>query len=379
VLDKKNLKQAKKRFEVIPGQGKRFSFSNLKQALVFYVLLLLALVILVQLGYHWLGEQFQAWRLGVVEAETGLMEQQAEVTGIITRNETVITAPTDGVLIKLAVVGERVPVGSELARIGQLTPAEMQLLQESEEDELSRELWGKIQQYWQQVFPEEDEDQSEDNNIENQVFSDIIIIKSAEAGFISYYLDSWESFAGPLYLTAAELERELPTGTYTVEGDLVEKGQPILKVVDNWQWFYSVVLPLHPGRIISGLQQIYLEFDFAPGEQVQAVLIDSEIEEKLQEVRLTYQIEKQLPGFDLARVAGATLLYEQKSGIIVPEEAIMIKDNVTGVYSNQSGRIVFIAVTVVEKQDDKIMIEGLEPHSLVITRPELVTEGQRLN
>jgi len=376
-LENKRLRKAKQRFEVLPGAGKRFSLSNIRQAAVFYILLLLALVILVQLGYHWLGEQFQSWRLGVIEAEQGYMQQQAELRGVVTRHETVITSPVDGVILHLAALGERVPVDSELARIGQLTPAEMQLLLDNEAPDLGEELWEKIQQYWHEVFP--DEDQLLEAGEGLPLFTNVITIKSPEAGFLSYYIDTWEDRRQPLYLPAEELETLVPTGSYMFEGDLVQRGEPILKLVDNWQWYFSSVVPFHPGRLIAILPQVQLLFEFAPADPVAATLISHEIDETAQEVRLTYQIERQLTGFDLVRLTSATLLYEQKSGIIVPEAAVFKKDNLTGVYLNQSGRVIFTEVTVVEKQEDKVMVEGLQPGSLIITRPDLVTEGQRLN
>ena len=377
-MENKRLRKAKQRFEVLPGEGKRFSFRNIGQAVIFYILLLLALVILVQLGYHWLGEQFQSWRLGVIEAEQGNMQQQAEIRGIVTRDEKVITSPVDGFILHLATVGERVPVGFELARIGQLTTAEMQMLLDSAEPGPGEELWDRIQQYWQDVFPDEGSELSETG--ENlPLFTSVVSIDCPHAGFVSYYLDSWEDRTQPYYVNETESELEIPTGTYTVEGDLVQRGQPILKIVDNWQWYFSAVVPFHPGRMIAVLPQVELSFEFAPEEPVEAILISHEIDETAQEVRLTYQINRQLPGFDLVRLTYATLLYEQKSGIIVPEAAVFKKDNLTGVYLNQSGRVVFVEITVAEKQDDNVMVEGLQPGSLIITRPDLVTEGQRLN
>ncbi len=376
-MENKRLRKAKQRFEVLPGAGKRFSFSNIRQAAVFYILLLLALVILVQLGYHWLGEQFQSWRLRVIEAEQGYMQQQAELWGVVTRHETVITSPVDGVILHLAALGERVPVGSELARIGQLTPAEMQLLLDTAEPDLGEELWEKIQQYWHEVFPDDDQYLEAGEGL--PLFTNMITIESPEAGFLSYYIDSWEDRRQPLYLPREELETLVPTGTYVFEGDLVQRGEPILKLVDNWQWYFSSVVPFHPGRLIAILPQVELLFEFAPGDPVAATLISHEIDEAAQEVRLTYQINRQLPGFDLVRLTSATLLYEQKSGIIVPEAAVFKKEKLTGVYLNQSGRVIFTEVTVVEKQEDKVMVEGLQPGSLIITRPDLVTEGQRLN
>lgn len=377
-MENKRLRKAKQRFEVLPGEGKRFSFRNVRQAVVFYILLLLALVILVQLGYHWLGEQFQSWRLGVIEAEPGYMQQQAEIRGIVTRDERVITSPVDGVILQLATVGERVPVGFELARIGQLTPAEMQMLLDSTEPGPGEELWDRIQRYWQDVFPEEGPETSEAGE-SIPLFTSVVTLECPQAGFVSYYLDSWEDYTQPYYITETESELEIPTGTYTVEGDLVQSGQPILKIVDNWQWYFSAVVPFHPGRMIAALPQVELSFEFSPGEPVEATLIDHEIDETAQEVRLTYQINKQLPGFDLVRLTSATLLYEQKSGIIVPEAAVINQGNLTGVYLNQGGRVIFAEVSVVEKQEDQVMVEGLQPGSLIITRPDLVTEGQRLN
>ncbi len=377
-MENKRLRKAKQRFEVLPGEGKRFSLSTVRQAVVFYILLLLALVILVQLGYHWLGEQFQSWRLGVIEAEPGYMQQQADIRGIVTRDEMVITAPVDGVILQLAAVGERVPVGFELARIGQLTSAEMQMLLDSAEPGPGAELWERIQQYWHDVLPDEGPELSE-TGASVPLFNTIITIASPEAGFVSYYLDSWEDRKQPLYLPEAELETLVPTGTYIMEGDLVQRGQPILKIVDNWQWYFSAVVPFHPGRVIAILPQVELSFEFAPGDPVAATLLSHEIDETAQEVRLTYQINRQLPGFDLLRLTSATLLYEQKSGIIVPEAAVFKKENLTGVYLNQSGRVIFAEVTIVEKQEEKVMVEGLQPGSLIITRPDLVTEGQRLN
>ncbi len=377
-MENKRLRKAKQRFAVLPGKGKRFSFHNFRQAVVFYILLLLALVILVQLGYHWLGEQFQSWRLGVIEAEPGYMKQQAEIRGIVIRDETVVRSPVDGVILRLAAVGERVPVGFELARIGQLTATEMQLLQDSEEPGLGKELWNKILQYWQGEFAGEGHEFAEaEKGV--PLFTNTVTIVSTEAGFISYYLDSWEDRKQPFYLPEKELETMVPAGTYVMEGNLIRHGQPMLKIVDNWQWYFCAVVPYHPGRLIAILPQAELYFEFAPEVPVEATLISSEVDEAAQEVRLTYRISRQVPGFDLIRLTSATLLYEQKSGIIVPEAAVIKKDNRTGVFQNQGGRVIFAEVTVVEKQEDKVLVEGLLPGSLIITRPDRVVEGQRLN
>lgn len=392
-MSKKSTKAKKKGFRVLSGEGKRFSFQNLKQAVVFYVLLLLTIVIIVQLGYHWLGDQFLAWRLQITEAELGYIQRDTYVSGLITRSEEVITAPYDGMILTMTPSGKRIAAGKELVTFGVLTPGEMDKLRGSDEQEPDEDLREQIFNYWQALFQSEDEaDQPleevdeltgeiRENEAEQESlpgvasFAEIMVIHTDTAGFVSHYVDGWERYDGPLYLEAAE-----PAGHNISEGDLVEAGEPLIKIVDNWHWYYSIKMPLHPGRTIVELSSVQFIFDFASDEMVTARRGNYEIDENEQEVRITYTIDKQLPGFDQARYAEASLLYLRDQGIIIPVDALHeSEEGKLGVYINQGGRVVFQPVTVVRQQNDQVMVEGLAQYSLVITRPDLVEDGQRQN
>ncbi len=395
---KNKSKKKKTGLKVLPGKGRRFSFRNFMQGLIFYLLLLLALVVIVQVSYHWLGDQFLAWRLQVVKAEPGVMQQQASAIGTVTRGEEVLTAPAGGIILDLVAAGQRISAGNAVITIGVLSKSDMEALRGSEEQEPDAELLEQIIDYWEELFPagqdekdradletadqERENDRPGEDKIElpdDMVFEELIVIHNEQAGFLSHYFDGWENYQGPLYITeenAAEIDFD---GYYIVEGDLVEAGEPIAKIVDNWSWHFSVVLPLHPGRIIAGQEKIDIEFDFAPQQSVSARRCCYEIDEDKQVVRITFIIEKQLPGFDQVRRAGASLLYRRRQGIIVPGEAVFEKDNGYGVYLNQGGRVIYKPVTIIERQEEKVMVEGIAPYSLVISRPDLVEEGQRLN
>ncbi|MFO7951226.1 MAG: HlyD family efflux transporter periplasmic adaptor subunit [Bacillota bacterium] len=354
-MDKKQQKRAKQRFEVLQGEGRRFSFNRLKQAFVFYVLLLLALVVIVQVAYHWLGEQFLSWRLQVVTAEQGVMEKKKEVSGLITREEKVIKAPDYGIILDLADPGQRIPAGKEIATFGVISRSEMQKLRE--------------------------DSAAADKDVPPgySFYEEIIEIKSEEAGFLSVHLDGWEEYSGSYFKVEEELEEIEIEESVTQKQDLFSRGEPLFKIVNNWQWYYNIVLSLHLGRQLTEHEKVELEFDFAPGEKVAAELYYDEIDEETREVRLTYLVEKQVPGFDQARRAEASLLYSRERGIIIPEEAVFEKEGRSGVYLNQGGRVVFDPVTVIETKEEKVLVEGLEANTLVITRPDLVEEGQRLN
>ncbi len=390
-MKQKRRKQHNQRFEVLSGEGRRFSFSRLKQALFFYILLFIALVVIVQVGYHWLGEQFLSWRLQIVAAEPGVMQQEIMVKGVVTRQEIVIKAPADGLVLQITAAGERVPAGTELIKLGVVSQAEIQAMRGSEGQEPDKDLWRQLITYWQQIFAAENEGKAEqneetDNNTQQQTvggsgenaFEEILTICNEHPGHISYYIDGWEAYNGSLYLSGEEYDQNIREGIITAEGDLVEAGQPIIKVVDNWHWFFNVVLPLYPGRLVAELPVVEIVFNFAPYEPVQADLYCFEIDEPGHEVHLTFIIEKQLAGFDQARWAEASLIYRRRQGIIVPAEAVFEKELTSGVYLNQGGRVVFAPVTVIEKQEEKIMVDGIAPFNLVISRPELVEEGQRL-
>lgn len=388
-------KRRHKRFEVLPGAGRRFSFSRLRQVLFFYVLLLVALAVIVQLGYHWLGGQFLAWRLQLVTVEPGVLQQEVSVEGLVTRHEEVIIAPANGYILTLTSSGERVQVGSEIMKLGVVSPEEFLLLLGDEENEPDEDLINQLLNYWQQIISRESdnnkendqgadsEDREQEGDNANEItYNEVLIINSDRPGFLSYYIDGWEELDEFYYLAVEDTETDDDLtweGSAVEEGDLVRAGQPVMKIVNNWRWYFNVALAPHPGYKLGDLPTVEIEFDFAPGEPVTAKLHNYEIDELSNNARLTYIIEKQLPGFDRARRVDATLRFKRQQGIIVPAEALVEKDYRTGVYINQGGRVVFHPVSVVERQEDKVLVDDLAPYSLVISRPELVQEGQRLN
>ncbi|OPL10465.1 MAG: hypothetical protein AVO34_03800 [Firmicutes bacterium ML8_F2] len=394
-MKKKGTRDLNRRFKVLPGEGKRFSFSNFKQAFIFYVLLLLALVIIVQLGSHWLGEQYLAWRLQIINAEPGIMIQECRVEGLVTRDEAIIRAPESGLIMDLAENKKRIAAGSEVAIIGIISPLEMQRIQGGEKEEYSEEdLWEQFKEHWQQLFEENwnngqnkivsDSEAVTDDSTgtaaidpSSMTFEDTVSVYSENSGFLSHYIDGWEDYRGLLYLNVEEYAEMFGEGKYAVVGELIDAGQPMVKIVNNWRWYYSIKLPLHPGQVIAGKDTVEIEFDFAPGDSVRGKLYHKE--EKLQEILLTYEIEEQIEGFEQARWAEATLLYSRREGIIIPEEALFEKEGREGIFVVEGGRVVFKPVSLVERQENKLLVEGIDPGSPVITKPAIVEEGQRLN
>ncbi len=152
-----------------------------------------------------------------------------------------------------------------------------------------------------------------------------------------------------------------------------------MKLVDNWQCFYHILMPLEPGRVAAARQVILIEFPFDPEQPVPARQVSAEIDAEREEVRLMYCIDKQFPGFEDLRWSPADFILERWEGVVIPAGALVEREGVTGVFLNRGGRVRFNEVVVIRKDGAEAMVEGLEPGSQVISRPGVVEEGRRLD
>lgn len=367
--------------EVLPGKGRRFA--HLRQLSVFYIILALFALLLLQAAYHWLEPFILSRRLQIVTAAAGCFEKKVSVEGLLTRpEEQLLTAPCSGVIVELAPSGERVPAGAVVASFVPLSAAERQGFEETVSPAESR--WEQLKRYlWEWLgLGVEEEEPAADRLISGTLPSwlgEPVPLTVAEAGLLLHRLDGWEGLGERAYLHAEEFAAGSGEEFTAAEGVWVEEGQPVLKLIDNWQWYYNLLLPLDPGRTLAAREYVRFEFAFAPESPVIGVLTAAEIDSAAEEVRLTYCIERQFPGSEDLRWSAAEIVLEREEGIIIPEAALIERSGGSGVFLNRGGAVKFQEVTVVGSRGDEVMVEGLEPDSMVITRPGLVEEGRRLN
>ncbi len=377
-MKNKRERRDKKGLRVLPGEGRRFA--SLRQSLVFYLLLAMAAALIVQFSYHWLGGQFLAWRLQIVAAEMGYMQKEYRVEGLIIRNEQPVYAPASGLILELQPAGKRVAAGADPLKMGVIPEQAFSGLSSEGEDQ-SENINEEELQYWKDLFAGMAGGSTKKVTPSDTVSNSAAIISLVvEApGFLSYHIDGFEGYESTPYIRRDDYEAMRQDTEPLSEGDPVAKGDPLFKIVNNWQWEYSFSLPLEPGKTVAGFSAIDIVFDFHPDESLRAALIDAEIDEQGQVVWVTCMLDRQLEGFDRVRWAGANLQYDRKRGIIIPAGAVTRIDDLPGVYINHGGRVVFKPVTVIESRGEEVMVEGLAEYSMVISNPELVEEGQRLN
>ncbi len=367
--------------KVLPGEGRRLP--RFRQAAVYYIIIILTALLVLQAGYHWMGPFIMARRLEIVTAAEGCMERRIEVEGMIARRELVLRAPCSGIILELAPPGERAAAGAVAAVLAPLTPAERQRLQ-GEEEERVETLWEKIGKYLIRITGGEAEDDGEEpafvmTGEAPEWLNERVTLALPEAGLLLHRLDGWENPVENTYLTAEEYAAVAKKPFEAVTGLYVEAEQPIMKVVDNWQWFYRILLPLEEGRIAAVWDSVLLEFHAAPGPPLPASLCSVDIDAGSEVVRLEYSLNRQLSGCEDLRRLKADLIFDRRQGVIIPAAALVQGEGAEGVFVNQGGRVKFKAVEVIRVQEGEAMVEGLEAGSMVIGRPELAGEGRRLN
>lgn len=66
------------------------------------------------------------------------------------------------------------------------------------------------------------------------------------------------------------------------------------------------------------------------------------------------------------RFLNLTIIFDRQEGTIIPQKALRSKGSETGIYCIEGERIYFRSVTVLKRQKDMVVVEGLQPNELII-------------
>lgn len=265
----------------------------------------------------------------------GSVSQTVSVNGILIKEETVLLAPVKGQLKMISSEGERVRSGGLVARIV---------------------ADGNQSQTGQPVA-------------------------APRPGVVCTHLDRLENILRPGIIDALELNevQKLQADTSLRDGGaLVEKGQPVAKLVDNlapvWLWFFM------KGNWPASKS-------LARGDYINMSWQGNQLRGRLEEIR--QREEGQELFFSLNRYPDA-LLHERNvelqlvtgklSGFLVPQGAIIEKEGQTGIYVILEKRVKWLPVEIHGQLSDKIAVTGPElgAETRYVTNPHWVRVGNRV-
>lgn len=333
------------------------------------LLLVLGTVVLAQMVLGWVWSRYSYSVIETTRAETGFMESYLDIYGMISLEEEVVVVPRSGYFQPLVRDGKRVPVGKQLAIISSEPKAKP-----PDEVEEEGNFWENLPVIGA-YFNKENE---EDDSYQEAMFSFEDYIIAPEAGIVSFQVDGFEQF-GPgnyPYLKEEEIVSNLEKFQEKVELDLngrLTRGTPLLRIIDNYRWYISVVVDEETAAFLKDLPQLGIYFDFAPEERVQGRLVEA-YEEGL-DFFLTWEITRQLPDFYLQRATKVKLSYARQEGIVLPRSAIIDREEAEGVYLLEAGAARFQEVEIIQTDEEEALVEGLTHNCQVIINPESISDG----
>jgi len=339
---------------------------------LFFFLPFLALLLLLQIVGGWVWGFFSQNTAKTTLTREGSLELTHTVSGIVTFDEEIILAPRSGYVYYLTEDGMRAPVGAELAMISPL-PLE-EFIPALQEDEEGVEKYLARFKGWLARGGSEEDDRYLTlflNNKESTIYN-------RQAGLISFKLDGWEEY-GPKtafpYFTEEEFAGRVYVDKLMTNGEQVNIHSPLLRVIDNYTWFYSVVLPASPGESFSEKYEIAIYFAFAPEQRLTGALI--KVRRDLDKWELTWEMDRFVDDFHNQRWSDAEIVYETVTGVSVPRDSLLEIDGQKGVYIIEKGFVTFRPIRILGENEDFYLAENLEAYEEIVLEPEKVNDGQR--
>lgn len=202
------------------------------------------------------------------------------------------------------------------------------------------------------------------------------VVAAPRAGVVCYHTDGWEKVLTPQSLETLDLvhwDQVPPALAEAGPGTLVEAGRPLFKIVNN----------LQPPLIWFKFDSEYLGWFPAVGKKVSFRLGEAIYEGTLR--GLTSQgitawgwLEVDRKEMLHEREVEISLILARADGPIIPNEALVWRDEAPGVYKKNMQGYQWVPVEVLLQEEDYSVVKGLSRGDLVITNPYLIEEASRL-
>lgn len=291
--------------------------------------------------FGWLGNSFVHDMLvpQLIDFENpryGIIQDQLECKGTLIYSEKVIIAPQRGKINFLIDQGEKVRLGTQLAQITAAT-------------------------------------------IETSSGEKVFNVKAPMTGLVTYRIDGLEQVLTPGSLDELELTKlEKLKGTVEefAQGQEVEKGQRIGKIINNLESVY-----LYTQIAKGAIEPQYLEI----GKSVQ-LQIGNEAElyywkvievKPLKEADLVILENRRFrEPFLNNRELAFGIIKTRYEGYIIPEKALVKKGQESGVYIKHKESLRWRPVEVIGSVGGDLAVKGLASETQFVTNPSLAREGQ---
>ncbi len=370
----KNARKQNKGLRVIQGEARSRSYlSDFKKKTLFFLLLFLALFLMAQILVGWVYRKVTYDTINTEVAVEGVLPLSHLTSGVLTFEEEIIHASRSGFVYYNIENGKRVPVGTELVTI-----AEFPLEELGHEEGSDLEMWNGAYHYRDWLSHAEEPYDGGYSNFSPSHRKENIV--APVAGMVILQIDGWEKYGPGFQFPYLENEEEFmesdPGGSAVPDnGERVFIFEPLLKIINNYYWYYSTVLPPSLGKEITESSQVKLHFCFDTNDHVKGERV--EVNQRNDEYwEVTWRIREAADDFFNQRWCQAEIVYQELEGTLIPKESLYELHGERGVYTVEQGVVTFQEAVLLGEKEDQYLIKNLEPYKQVITNPSKVKEGQ---
>lgn len=364
----------------------------------------------------------------IAVVQYGSIQNVYKAQGVIIRNECIIKSPITGVLELNVKEGEKVGLGFELAVVydennyisykNKLDEIDKKIT-ENEENIKNSPFQEDLKKIEEQITEKEDalrnaKDKKYTETLKKEIESlknkqnlilgekstyynnlqllykqkeEIVsqfktyakIITSPMSGIVTFNIDGYEELLNPLkmesineeFINKVENKDLKPLGS----GQKVESDTPVLKVVDNFNWFVAFVInDVNKDFKINEVVKIKLENS---SEEIDGRVFSIKDINSTKRI-IIIKLDKYIKDFYSIRKANLEIIKDYYVGLKVPKTAVIQKDGQYGVYLYKSGGKEVFKPVIVKGMDDKFAIienvdklQGLKIYDEILKHPKV--------
>ncbi len=202
--------------------------------------------------------------------------------------------------------------------------------------------------------------QKEKTTLEGIYKNNIDVIYAQAPGVVSYSLDGYEQILSPANIKDFKLSniKEIMNSVGSKKNDS-DKGITVgVKVVDNFEWYTCSMIGTDVAKGFKAGKRIKLRFvEFGNVE------VNGEVYEVSQPegdtCLVVIKISEHVNDFYKKRIVAMDIIKDYNEGFTVPTKAIVVKDNIKGVYVLRSGMVKYVPVAVMNEGEDRCLVRNL--------------------
>ena len=340
--------------------------------IIIFILVLIALAVVIYLVPGVTGMMVETYT-----AKYGELSIYDDTTGVFVRKEIVYTAEVSGSVNPLAAEGDLLRSGTTVVEI-------------TEDEASGSSPNGRI------------------SEIKDALGSNVKVSSDGRletGGIVSFYVDGYENTLTPDRVDGITIEdfENISQADVVNLGETVTQDYPVFKIVDNSNWQFITYVPIsHVDDYVPGYSVgvTFFEKDNSSDSlfndlsskdplcnKVEMLILD--VVEQGENAKLILRSSRYFDGIGQYRIAGARVVSQDVSGLLIENDSIIEEDGVKGVYiKNKKGKYDFVPVKIYGSNDTTSVVadtyfydaEGeytrtLDPFEDVLRRPESAKKG----